>query len=469
MAVVLSRVKDKATGQLASGISAATLSIPLGSGEGALFPQPYTGTASSAGSSTVLNDTGDLAGLAVGDFVRNVTDGSWAFVVTAGTNSITTTKLKGGTDNTWDSGDTWRSSEFVVTIAAINASGVDTAYEEALIVNRSTDTLTVATGGRGYNSTTAQSFSASDYVQLRVVAPNLEEVKSLLKEFNQTVDTATTDIATAQTDITAQKTGSYHYVVTTGSADAYVAATPALAAYAAGNLIVMKANFTNTGAATINLNGLGAKSIKKNDGATALSANDIVSGQIVVLRYDGTNFQMLSPVGTPATAAFTSKTVYLSGTSSAAIGTSSTSVVDFDTHQYTIDANFLTNTTGYRFSCAVDTSWTVGEMTFYVYLGSTALLTAQIIPVMTANRTATFSGFLVGTAAAGAAVAVRGMVQGTTVDTATHMANIYNAANFATNGSLLLKFAWQYGTSNAGHGAIMTMCHIERISSSALA
>ena len=47
-------------------------------------------------------------------------------------------------------------------------------------------------------------------------------------------------------------------------------------------IVLFKANFTNTGAVTLNLNSLGAKAIKKNDGATALVANDIVSGQIVV-------------------------------------------------------------------------------------------------------------------------------------------------------------------------------------------
>lgn len=89
------------------------------------------------------------------------------------------------------------------------------------------------------------------------------------------------------------------YVVSTGSANAYVVAyTPIPTAYAAGQRFTFKANFSNTGAATLNVNSLGAIAIKKLDGATALVANDIINGQIVLVEYDGTNFQMLSPTGT---------------------------------------------------------------------------------------------------------------------------------------------------------------------------
>lgn len=94
------------------------------------------------------------------------------------------------------------------------------------------------------------------------------------------------------------------YAVSTGSANAYVVTlSPALAAYSAGVLIQFKANFTNTGSATVNVNGLGAITMVKPNGQT-LSANDIVSGQIVELEYDGTNFQVLSPVGSVASSKF---------------------------------------------------------------------------------------------------------------------------------------------------------------------
>ena len=75
--------------------------------------------------------------------------------------------------------------------------------------------------------------------------------------------------------------------------------TPALTAYATGNLFSFVAANTNTGAATINLNSLGAKSITKL-GSTALSAGDIVSGQVHLIEYDGTRFQLLNPASTLA-------------------------------------------------------------------------------------------------------------------------------------------------------------------------
>ena len=70
--------------------------------------------------------------------------------------------------------------------------------------------------------------------------------------------------------------------------------TPALTAYATGNLFSFVATGTNTGATTINLNSLGAKSITKS-GTTALVASDIVSGQIYLIEYDGTRFQLINP------------------------------------------------------------------------------------------------------------------------------------------------------------------------------
>jgi len=70
--------------------------------------------------------------------------------------------------------------------------------------------------------------------------------------------------------------------------------TPAIAAYATGNLFSFVAVATNTGAATINLNSLGAKSITKS-GTTALAAGDLVSGQVYLIEYDGTRFQLINP------------------------------------------------------------------------------------------------------------------------------------------------------------------------------
>lgn len=84
------------------------------------------------------------------------------------------------------------------------------------------------------------------------------------------------------------------FITSTGSSNAYVITlTPPPAAYVSGQTFRFKANFANTGAATLNVNGLGAKDIKLL-GSTALIANDIVTDQIVEVVYDGTQFQALS-------------------------------------------------------------------------------------------------------------------------------------------------------------------------------
>lgn len=87
------------------------------------------------------------------------------------------------------------------------------------------------------------------------------------------------------------------YAVSTGSANAYALTLPkALAAHIPGLPISFKANFTNTGEATFNP-GPGPLSIKKN-GSTGLIANDIVSGRIITVAYDGIYYQLLSDTAT---------------------------------------------------------------------------------------------------------------------------------------------------------------------------
>lgn len=297
---------DQASTTLASGIIASDLTISLASGGGARFPQPYNGTTTSGGTSSTLNCTGISATIGgsaqVYSWIWNKTDGSWAVITAVSANSLTTTALLGGSTNLWNNGDAWVIDPFVVTFATQSTSvyGVisDTMLEEALCIGRAADTLTIASGGRGFNGTTAAAFSSGAAVQLRVTTPVHEGLRKLIAEVHKQNDTNATNISTNTTNITNLQTGAFWYVVTSGSANAYVAASPAFGALAAGsNLVVFKANFTNTGSATLAVNGLTAKTIKKKDGATNLAAGDIQSGQIVVVQYDGTNFQMLSPIG----------------------------------------------------------------------------------------------------------------------------------------------------------------------------
>lgn len=83
-----------------------------------------------------------------------------------------------------------------------------------------------------------------------------------------------------------------NYAQDTGSANTYVVnILDVTTAYNAGLRIQFKAASANTGAATINVNGQGAKTIVYDTGATLL-ANAIRAGMIVEVIYDGTNFQL---------------------------------------------------------------------------------------------------------------------------------------------------------------------------------
>ena len=80
------------------------------------------------------------------------------------------------------------------------------------------------------------------------------------------------------------------YAVATGAANTYaVTINPAPGAYTEGLAVAAKINVDNTGASTINVNGLGAKSIKKPNG-NDVSAGNLKTGSIYSLRYNGVNF-----------------------------------------------------------------------------------------------------------------------------------------------------------------------------------
>jgi hypothetical protein len=131
----------------------------------------------------------------------------------------------------------------------------------------------------------------------------------LLKDGSQTV-TAHIPMATyrftglgvgvARTDsasmVDVQNAGSRH-ATSGGTNTVTLTLAPASTAYAAGQAYNFKAGGTNTGAATLNVNSLGAKAIQKN--LAAVVAGDITQNDIVEVVYDGTQFQMISPARTP--------------------------------------------------------------------------------------------------------------------------------------------------------------------------
>ena len=86
--------------------------------------------------------------------------------------------------------------------------------------------------------------------------------------------------------------GTLNYLTSVSGTNTIVATAPlSMAAYVAGQTFRFIAAGANTGAVTININSIGAKSITR-DGTTALVAGDIVSGGAYQVVYDGTEFQL---------------------------------------------------------------------------------------------------------------------------------------------------------------------------------
>lgn len=88
-----------------------------------------------------------------------------------------------------------------------------------------------------------------------------------------------------------------------GTADALtLTLSPAITAYATGQVFRFISSAANTGAATINVNSVGTKNIRKSDGSVALDAADIPSGVLCEVVYDGTQFVLTNVARTEAQA-----------------------------------------------------------------------------------------------------------------------------------------------------------------------
>jgi len=84
----------------------------------------------------------------------------------------------------------------------------------------------------------------------------------------------------------------YDYAADAGGTDTYaITVAPVPTAYVTGQVFRFKANTANTGTATLNVNSLGALTLKKPSasGYTALETGDILANQLVEVMYNGTD------------------------------------------------------------------------------------------------------------------------------------------------------------------------------------
>lgn len=129
--------------------------------------------------------------------------------------------------------------------------------------------------------------------------------------------TGSTGASLVATPATTRAKAYHDYAADAGATDAYaITVSPAITAYATGQVFTFEANTANTGACTLAVNGLTATAIKKNNN-TDLLTGDIAAGQIVQVVYDGLNFQLLSGVNTEASGSVPVVRTYLTAGSPA--------------------------------------------------------------------------------------------------------------------------------------------------------
>lgn len=127
-------------------------------------------------------------------------------------------------------------------------------------------------------------------------------VNSIQEELSQTIEAAGITLDKTKytqlkqaIDFFAQRNGAI-YAASTTAANTYTATlSPVPPSYTNAMGVLIKFTNANTGAATLNLNTLGAKSIKRLDGSDLLSG-DIYAGMFALMFYDGTNFQLINPL-----------------------------------------------------------------------------------------------------------------------------------------------------------------------------
>lgn len=154
--------------------------------------------------------------------------------------------------------------------------------EEMMICSIASNTLTICTGARGYNGTTAASHTSGSTVYGVITSWHHNQMAAEIKAIETRLSTRVAQCQDA------------------GSTDAYACSVaPPITSYTTGLLVNFKANTANTGASTLNLNSLGAIAIKKWSSATLsdTATGDIGAGQWLTVVYDGTYFQIVGGGG----------------------------------------------------------------------------------------------------------------------------------------------------------------------------
>jgi hypothetical protein len=140
-----------------------------------------------------------------------------------------------------------------------------------------------------------------------------------------------------------------YFGTTSGSANTYILTlSPALSSYTAGLKIDVIINATNTTSSTININGIGAVTLKVSSpiSLTNLNGGELIAGNLYTLIYNGTNFQVMNP----SSVACLSASVYfaIGGGGQVLPGAAAETKLAFDTVEF--DPFSMWDATNHRFN-----------------------------------------------------------------------------------------------------------------------
>lgn len=247
-------------------------------------------TTPAAGTFTTLTATGDVTMNDAG--ADNLLIGAAADTVTITSDTLSLT------DDNWSVSDAGVAAFLATTVTSLAADSVTLTKESARTIKIAAST-TDDTAGAALTVAAADGAPTGDNnggnLQLNGGNATNGGTDGLVD-----IGATNTSAITLAVDTTAEAdlvvagnlalAGSFNYGVDSVGTDAYaVTLTPAPAAYVTGMVIIFKAGTANTGACSIDVNGLGVKNIKLN-GTSDPGDNEILAGMAVMLVYDGTNF-----------------------------------------------------------------------------------------------------------------------------------------------------------------------------------
>ena len=144
-------------------------------------------------------------------------------------------------------------------------------------------------------------------VQIRGTSQTTQEARTLVSrelDINTTdnrlcVHNGSTAGGVRHVNMFDQQNSEFNYATTSGTNAITASMRIAPLSYTTGQIFWLKIANTNTASCSLNIDSLGAKTIKKvfNGALSNLGAGDLISGQMVGVLYDGTQFQIVSGSG----------------------------------------------------------------------------------------------------------------------------------------------------------------------------